>query len=319
MTKPQFIEPQLATLTDDTVEGPEWIFERKLDGIRLIVVRDGDDVHLWSRNQKDHTSNYPELTDAVRAMSVTEFVADAEVVAFEGSVTSFSRLQQRSGITDPDAARRSGIAVWLYVFDLLIVDGEDLRSRPLRERKSILRERFDFDDPIRFCRHRNESGPEVLEDACRRGWEGLIAKRADRSYRSGRSRDWLKLKCVARQEFVVVGFTDPQGDRNGLGALVLGYNTDDGEMRSAGRVGTGFDTAERDRLRELLDERRRSDAPIADADGSSDVHWVEPELVCEVGFTEWTTAGSLRHPRYLGLRDDKDASEVVRERAVSAP
>lgn len=302
-TDPGFVAPTLATLVDGPVDGEQWIFEPKLDGIRLIVVRDGDRVRLWSRNEIDRTEHYPEIADALRAQPCDRFVVDGEVVAFDGSVTSFSRLQQGQG-------RR-----YLYLFDAILLGDEDLRSLPLRERKSRLRSTIDFDDPIRFCTHRNGGdgvGPAFLEEACRMGWEGLIAKRADGPYRSGRSRDWLKLKCVAQQEFVIGGYTDPRGSRPGLGALLVGYH-DDGALRFAGRVGTGFDESTLRRLASMLADRERETSPFDDAPGGADVHWVTPDLVCQVGFAEWTTAGKLRHPRYLGLRDDKDAGSVARE------
>lgn len=302
-TEPGFVAPTLATQVDGPVDGEEWIFEPKLDGIRLIVVRDGDRVRLWSRNEKNRTNQYPEIADALRAQACDRFVADGEVVAFDGNRTSFSRLQQGKG-------RR-----YLYLFDAIRIGDDDLRSLPLRERKSRLRSTIAFADPIRFCTHRNGgdgAGPAFLEEACRMGWEGLIAKRADGPYRSGRSRDWLKLKCVAQQEFVVGGYTDPRGSRTGLGALLVGYH-DDGALRFAGRVGTGFDESTLRQLASMLADRERKTSPFADAPAAADVHWVTPDLVCEVGFTEWTTAGRLRHPRYLGLRDDKDADAVVRE------
>lgn len=300
---PGFVAPTLATLVDDPVDGEEWIFEPKLDGIRLIVVRDGDRVRLWSRNEKNRTEQYPEIADALLAQPCERFVVDGEVVAFDGSVTSFSRLQTGQG-------RR-----YLYLFDAIRLGDDDLRSLPLRERKSRLRSTIDFDDPIRFCTHRNGGdgvGPRFLEEACRMGWEGLIAKRADGPYRSGRSRDWLKLKCVAQQEFVIGGYTDPRGSRTGLGALLVGYH-DDGVLRFAGRVGTGFDDKTLRQLSSMLADRERETSPFDDAPAAKDVHWVTPDLVCQVGFTEWTTAGRLRHPRYLGLRDDKDPGDVVRE------
>ena len=299
-----FVAPTLATLVDAPVEGEEWIFERKLDGIRLIVVRDGSEVRLWSRNEKDRTAHYPEIATALLAQPCDRFVADGEVVAFDGDVTSFSRLQQGSG-------RR-----FLYLFDVMQLDGSDLRDLPLRQRKSRLRNSMTFDDPIRFCAHRNGGdgvGAAWLAHACDKGWEGLIAKRADGPYTSGRSRDWLKLKCVAQQEFVIGGYTDPKGSRTGIGALLVGYHDGD-RLRFAGRVGTGFDDSLLDRLATTLGGRGRATSPFVDAPKARDVHWVTPDLVCEVGFTEWTTAGRLRHPRFLGLRDDKDAGEIVRER-----
>ncbi len=315
MSDPRFREPMLATLADAPPRTGEWVYERKLDGIRLVVVRDGDRVHLYTRNRTDHSRRYPELVDALLDQPSDRFVADGEVVAFDGNTTSFSRLQQRSGIADPAAARRSGVAVHLYLFDLLHLGDVDTDRVPLRKRKTMLRDTVVFDDPVRYCAHRNE---EYLDEACSKGWEGLIAKRADGPYRGGRSRDWLKLKCVARQELVIGGWTEPQGSRHGLGALLVGHHRD-GSLVYAGRVGTGFDDAALDHLSTLLDGIPRDDPPFADPPGGPGLHWVEPQLVCEVGFTEWTTAGRLRHPRFLGLRDDKDPAEVVRETPRSAP
>ena len=312
MSGPEFVQPQLATLVEDPVEGEEWVFERKLDGVRLQVVRDGDEVRLFTRSEHDRSSTYPEVVDALAAQPSEQFVLDGEVVAFEGSVTSFSRLQQRSGLRDPDEALASGIAVTYYVFDILHLDGEDCRGRPLRERKQLVRDALCFDAPLRLCTHRNGAGPELLADACGRGWEGLIAKRADRPYRSGRSRDWLKLKCVAEQELVIGGFTEPHGSRTGIGALLLGYHGQDG-LRYAGRVGTGFDEATLTRLSDELSRRERATSPFADAPDGPGTHWARPDLVCQVAFTEWTSGGRLRHPRYLGLREDKRAQDVVRE------
>lgn len=312
---PGFREPMLATLAEAPPGRGEWIYERKLDGIRLVIVRDDDRVRLYTRNGKDHSRRYPELVDALLDQPSARFVVDGEVVAFDGNVTSFARLQQRSGIDDPDMARRSGVAVHLYLFDLLHLRGVDTDGVPLRKRKAMLRDAFVFDDPIRYCAHRNAA---FLDEACAKGWEGLIAKRADGIYRGGRSHDWLKLKCVARQELVIGGWTDPQGSRHGLGALLVGYHRG-GDLVYAGRVGTGFDDATLDRLAGLLADIGRNDPPFADPPSGPGLHWVEPELVCEVGFTEWTTTGRLRHPRFLGLRDDKDPGDVVRETARSTP
>lgn len=166
MTGPGFREPMLATLVEEVVEGDRWIFERKLDGIRLIVARDGDEVRLYSRQGHDRSSSYPELTEVLADQPCRHFVADGEVVAFDGSVTSFARLQQRSGLSDPDQARATGIAVHLYLFDLLEVDGEDLTGEPVRSRKSRLRRTLDFGDHLRFCPHRNAAGAEHLAEAC---------------------------------------------------------------------------------------------------------------------------------------------------------
>ncbi|HEY9482843.1 MAG TPA: ATP-dependent DNA ligase, partial [Micromonosporaceae bacterium] len=203
--------PMLATLTDKYFSDPGWIYERKLDGERAIAFRDGDDVTLRSRTGRALDGTYPELVAALRAQATADFVIDGEVVAFEGSRTSFERLQQRIGITDPDQAVASGVAVYYYVFDLLRLNGADVTGRPLRDRKRLLRDAIAFGGPLRFTTHRNTNGEAFLAEACGKGWEGLIAKRADAAYTHLRSKDWLKFKCVAEQEFVIGGFTDPAG------------------------------------------------------------------------------------------------------------
>lgn len=312
VSEPRFLAPMLATLSADVVGGAGWVFERKLDGIRLVAVGDHGQVRLHTRNGRDRTRAFPEVAVALRHQGPGRFVVDGEVVAFDGNRTSFERLQQRSGLDDPDEALATGVEIHLYLFDIVHLDGADTSGLPLRTRKEMLREAVDFDGPLRFCAHRNETGPTYFDEACAKGWEGLIAKRADSTYRSGRSRSWLKLKCVGRQELVIGGWTDPKGGRTGLGALLVGYH-DHAGFRYAGKVGTGFDDATLTRLERLLDDRSTGKSPFVDPPRGPDLHWAHPELVCEVGFTEWTAAGRLRHPRYLGLRDDKPAAEVRRE------
>ena len=310
---PDWTSPMLATLTDERFSSPDWLYERKLDGERCLIFRDADGVRLLSRNKKKLNDTYPELVKPLANACDRPFIADGEIVAFDGNVTSFSRLQQRIGITDPKEARATGVAVTLYLFDLLYLDHWNLDELPLRRRKAILRSELHFDDPLRFTPHRNEDGETFFAKACRKGWEGLIAKRADAPYHHGRSRDWLKFKCVNQQELVIVGFTNPQGQRHGFGALLLGYYEDD-KLRYAGKVGTGFDDETLTHLHAKLAERERDTSPLADAPEDDSIHWVTPELVAEVGFTEWTGDGRLRHPRFLGLRDDKPATAVRRER-----
>jgi bifunctional non-homologous end joining protein LigD len=217
------------------------------------------------------------------------------------------------GIADPVAARRTGIEVFIYLFDLVWLEGSDTRELPLLARKELLSSALGFDGPVGFVPHVAEQGEAMFQAACEAGYEGLIAKRTDSTYVSRRSRDWLKLKCSFEQEFVVIGFTAPKGSRTEFGALLAGY-WEDGELRYAGKVGTGFnhDTLRSlgKRLRELEIDRR----PLPRGQGPRDARWVEPELVAQVGFSEWTREGRLRHPRFLGLRDDKAAAEVVRER-----
>ncbi|MFI8234701.1 non-homologous end-joining DNA ligase [Streptomyces sp. NPDC085900] len=310
--------PMLATLSDrrDFPDTGEWIFERKLDGVRLLAVREAGRVTLLSRTGRRLDDSYPEIVEALSAQSCADFTVDGEVVAFSRGRTDFARLQQRMGLTRRQEIEATGVAVTYYVFDLLRLDGADTTRLPLRLRKSLLRRALSYRAPLRWTSHRNAGGAETLAAACARGWEGLIAKRADRPYQPRRSPDWLKLKCSQGQEFVVGGFTEPAGSRVGLGALLLGYHQD-GKLRYAGKVGTGFDRATLLSLRERLDRLRvdgsRFEGPVREARA----RWVRPELVAQIDFTEWTRDGMLRHPRFLGLRDDKKPADVVRERPAA--
>jgi bifunctional non-homologous end joining protein LigD len=299
------IEPMKAVLSDAPFSDPGWIFERKLDGIRCLAIRDGDGVRLMSRTARLMNGQFPELVDALERQPSRDFILDGEIVAFENGITSFARLQQRA---------RRRVPVQLYVFDLPRYEGEDLRPLPLRERKARLRRALEFGGPVHFNPHRNgEHGEELYRDACRRGLEGVIAKLADSPYRGGRSRDWLKLKCHAEQELVIGGFTAPKGSRTEFGALLVGYY-EDGALRYAGKVGTGFDQrtlAELGKRMRALEQERSPFEPFQPIPPGA--RWLRPELVAQVGFAEWTRDSRLRHPRYIGLRDDKPAAEVVRE------
>ena len=300
---PEPIVPMKAVLTDERFSDADWMFERKLDGIRCIAIKGDKRVRLRSRNDLSLNGRFPEVVAALEADAATDFVIDGEVVAFDGAQTSFARLQQRG---------ERPAQVFLYAFDVLWLDGEDLTPLPLRERKARLRRALAFHGPVRLTPHRNGDGEALFREACRKGWEGLIAKRADAPYTRGRSRDWLKFKCSAEQELVIGGFTAPRGTRTDLGALLLGYYAD-GRLRYAGKVGTGFTQATLRDLAGRLAPLRRDASPFADEVRERDVTWAEPRLVAQVGFSEWTRDGRLRHPRFLGLRDDKDAAEVVRE------
>ena len=302
---PQRAGAMKAVLTTERFSDPDWIFERKLDGIRCVAVRDGERLRLLSRNDLSLNERYPELVTALEAEPCTRFVLDGEIVAFEGPRTSFARLAQR---------KQRHVPVFLYAFDLLWLDGFDLRALPLRVRKRLLRRALSFHDGVRLTPYRNRDGEALFAEACRKGWEGLIAKRAESPYTDRRSRDWLKFKCEQGQEMVIGGFTEPRGSRTEFGALLLGYY-DGGRLRYAGKVGTGFDRATLSELGARLRARVRPEPSFADAATIRErgVSWVEPELVAQVGFSEWTRHGRLRHPRFLGLRDDKPAAEVVRE------
>jgi bifunctional non-homologous end joining protein LigD len=301
------IEPMKAVLADKPFSDPNWIFERKLDGIRCLAIKDASGVRLMSRTGRLMNYEYPPVVEALESEPSKEFVADGEIVAFENGITSFSRLQRRG---------RERVPVFLYLFDLPSHEGEDLRPLPLRERKARLRRALEFGGPLRFNPHRNgEHGEELYREACKKGLEGVMAKRADSPYRSGgRSRDWLKLKCHAEQELVIGGYTAPKGSRTEFGALLVGYYDDSGTLRYAGKVGTGFDQHTLKELGARLRELEQDEWPFEPFKPiPPGTHWVRPELVGQIGFAEWTRDGRLRHPRYLGLRDDKPAREVVRE------
>jgi bifunctional non-homologous end joining protein LigD len=274
--------------------------------VRCLAHR-AEGVTLVSRTDRKMNADYPELVAALDAEPCEDFVVDGEVVAFDGrGITSFSRLQRR---------HRERVAIFYYVFDLLRLDGQDVRDLPLRERKALLRRALRFERPVRFTPHRNGHGEQLFREACQKGLEGIMAKRADSPYRATRSSDWRKLKCHAEQELVIGGYTAPQGSRTDFGALLVGYYDEDGRLSYAGKVGTGFDQQTLGELGARLRKLERDDPPFFDVHPvPRGTHWVEPELVGQIAFTEWTRDGRLRHPRYLGLRTDKPARDVVRER-----
>jgi bifunctional non-homologous end joining protein LigD len=313
--QPSWLAPMLATLTDQVPAGPGWIYEPKLDGVRVLVFVAGGTVRLMSRNRKAVEGGYPELVQALAKSVRGDGVLDGEIVAPDPKtgLSSFARLQQRMHLRDQTRAALTGVTVELYLFDCLFYEGIDLTGLPLLDRKKVLRDVVWFGDPIRFTAHRVTGAAAMYRDACRKGAEGIIAKRADARYTSGRSNDWLKVKCVLQQEFVIGGYTAPRGAREHLGALLVGYYDGD-TLRYAGKVGTGYDRFTLELLaRKLAPLHRRTSPFAAGAVPARDVQWVTPKLVAQIGFGEWTSAGLLRHPRFLGVRDDKEASEVKRE------
>jgi bifunctional non-homologous end joining protein LigD len=304
----------LATLTDRREFGDDWLLERKFDGERCVAYKDGSEVRLESRAAKDLTGTYPEVRAAIAGQRDRGLVLDGEVVAFDGDQTSFSRLQQRLGVTDPSPERVAAYPVVFCVFDLLELDGDDLRGTPLLERRARLTAAIRPGAALRVSEAWSDESERRFAQACRAGWEGLIAKRAQAPYASGRSRDWLKLKCVWEQEFVIGGYTDPAGARTDFGALLVGYY-EDGQLKYAGKVGTGYSAATLRDLGSRLRELETSESPFVDARPiPRGTHWTRPELVAQIGFAEWTNDGRLRQPRFLGLRDDKGPAEVLRER-----
>jgi bifunctional non-homologous end joining protein LigD len=313
--QPSWIPPMLASLTDTLPTLGKWVYEPKLDGVRALIYVTGGVVRIYSRNRKPLNAAYPELVEALEPAVRGDAVLDGEIVAFdaERGITSFARLQQRMQLRDPVRARRSPVLIHLYLFDCLFYEGVDLTGLPLIDRKAVLRDVVWYDDPIRFTPHRTTGSAAMLRDACAQGAEGIIAKRADSKYVSARSTDWLKLKCVRQQEFVIGGYTAPQGSRERLGALLVGYY-DGKSLRYAGKVGTGYDRRTLEHLHQRLAPLHRQASPFAEGPTpAGDIQWVTPKLVAQIGFSEWTSAGLLRHPRFLGLRDDKAAREVRRE------
>jgi bifunctional non-homologous end joining protein LigD len=316
--QPEWIAPMLATLVEPRALPSGWIYEPKLDGVRcLAFVRRGG-VRLLSRNRKPLDEAYPELAEAIAERARGDAVFDGEVVAMdpERGVSSFSLLQQRMQLRDARRARRSGVAIELWLFDCLFYEGIDLTNLPLEDRRRVLHDAVRFGGPVRLTPTLRGPFEAMHREACQRGAEGLIAKRLGSRYTGGRSGDWLKLKCVNRQELVIGGWTDPKGSREGLGALLVGYQDARGALRYAGKVGTGFDRRTLAWLAQLLARRAQDRSPFA-AQGhprERGVHWVTPDLVAEIGFSEWTPDGLLRHPRFLGLREYKAPADVQCER-----
>jgi len=288
-----------ATLTQERFAGPEWIFERKFDGIRLIAFKQGGAVRLYSRNRL--LQNYPAIAQAIASLPIDDLILDGEVDW--GAPSTRDDEHARSGQAAPVAA--------YHVFDMPWLAGRDITTLPLDARRELLSA-----VPLRHPLTRVDALdlPKPWEHACREGWEGVIAKRRDSPYEHRRSPHWLKMKCEVTQSLVVGGFTDPQGARAGLGALLVGY-FDGADYVFAGKVGTGFDTKLLLDLRTRLDALEVAKTPFTIAKGLPRLraHWVRPEIVVHVAFIEWTVHGKLRHPRLLDVRFDKSAREVVRE------
>ncbi len=268
---PEWFEPMAATLTQERFAGDEWLFERKFDGIRLLAFKRGDDIRLFSRNRL--RQNQPQLEDAIRQLPVHDLILDGEVTWDRSSA--------------------------YHVFDVLWLDGRDLTKRPLEERRELLA-RLPLTSPL--LRVEELQGAEPWTRACAEGWEGVIAKRRGSVYEHKRSKSWLKMKCELTHDFIVGGFTDPQGSRVGLGALLVGHH-DQGDFAFAGKIGTGFDTKLLIALRKRLDAIEIAQSPFTRSKGLPRLraHWVRPEVVVKASFIEWTGNGKLRHPRLIGV------------------
>jgi bifunctional non-homologous end joining protein LigD len=313
---PSFVAPELATLVAAPPEGDEWLHEMKFDGYRVLCRIEHGVARLLSRNGKDWTARLPGIARAAGRLGVRDAMLDGEAaVVLPSGVTSFNALQNALGGESADEPV-------YFVFDLLHLDGSDLTRTPLEERKEALRALLDAsgaDSTLRYSDHVAGNGANFLRHACRMALEGVVSKRRDAPYVSGRGRAWLKAKCIQEQEFVVGGFTDPEGRRSGIGALLLGVHDADGKLVYVGKVGTGFSSRAAVELRGRLDALATAASPFATRiPGAARTHWVRPELVGEVEFTEWTPDGRLRHPAWKGMREDKAAREIVRERPAGA-
>lgn len=314
---PKALRPMLATLVKTLPDDDgAWLHEIKLDGYRLLTRVDGERVRLYTRSGLDWTARLRPIADDIAQLKLPPCWLDGELVVFDTS--GVSRFQLLQAALHDQAVERARY----IVFDLPWCAGEDLRDQPLTQRKAQLEALLPSgaDRLVRYGDHVAGHGAQFLAEACRHGLEGIIAKRADIAYQTTRSRDWLKLKCGARQEMVIGGFTEPKGARSGFGALLLGYYEGDA-LRYAGRVGTGFDDALLRSLHTRLRRLARDQSPFAELPPAArrGAHFVAPELVCEIAFSEWTDDGRLRHPSFLGLREDKNARQVLRERAAATP
>jgi bifunctional non-homologous end joining protein LigD len=321
--KPRFIEPMKAKLVEKPPATGDWIYELKFDGIRLIVIKNDQRVSLLSRNQNELAARFPEIVAAIKKLPVGECVIDGEVVALdEEGRSSFQLLQalEMEGRKSP---------VYFYAFDLLQLDGKSLIDLPLEARKDVLEKLCgDAGDPIRYSGAIGSDAEPLLDEVKRRGLEGLIGKQCNSVYEPGRrSGTWVKLKCVQEQEFVIGGYTPPQGARKHFGAILVGYY-DKNKLVFAGKVGTGFTVKSLSMLYKKLQKEARDDCPFVDLPSKQNgqwvqgitpsmmkkMHWVNPKFVAQIKFAEWTRDGKLRAPVFLGMRDDKDARKVIREK-----
>ena len=320
---PDFVQPQLATLVNSVPPGDDWLHELKFDGYRILCRIENGRASFLTREAQDWTHRFKALAKVTEGLGARQLLLDGEVVALgPDGINDFQLLQN---------SLRQNVSSNLvyYVFDLLHLDGRNLLAAPLLTRKEELKRLVSKPKrsesaagALRYSEHWVGQGEALFSRACEMGLEGILSKRKDQPYRSGRSKDWLKIKCLKSQEFVIGGFTDPAGSRTDLGALLLGVYAGAGDLRYAGRVGTGFNNKTLSDLRTRLDRIENKSTPFTNPPTGADargVHWVKPQLVCEIAFTGWTSDALLRHPSFKGLREDKPAEKVIRETAVPPP
>ncbi len=315
--QPSFERPMLATLTKKYFSSSEWIFEEKYDGERCLAIKKNGIVHLMSRNRRNKNRQYPEIVSALEKQTADNFIIDGELIALnKKKISDFQALQARMNIQDNKAIAtlQKTTPVYYCIFDILYTDGYNVKHVPLLQRKTILKKLLRFNRILKYTKHRSPDGIAYLKEACKAHWEGIIAKKKDSPYLNKRSSDWLKFKCVKGQELVIGGYTKPKGSRTDFGALLVGYY-DGTKLKYAGKVGTGFDQKTLKMLGKRLRALATEKCPFTDYDASeNNIHWVRPTLVGEFKFAEWTRTGRLRVGRYEGLRDDKKAKDVIRER-----
>ncbi len=315
---PEFVPPQLATLVREPPRGDEWLHELKFDGYRLICHLNRGKARFWTRNGKDWTEKFPNLSAALKSLPATSAILDGEVVVVDkAGRSSFQKLQHALG----RGGQGRATAFRFEIFDLIYLDGYSLKQTPLIERKALLEQLLasaTTKDTLRYSDHMEGNGAQFFKQACAFGLEGIVSKLAAAPYESTRNRNWQKVKCLKRQEFVIAGYTPSKKGFPGFGSLALGVY-EQGTLVYTGRVGTGFSIKQRLELAQKLDRISQTAMPYAvkpKDPGLRDAHWARPQLVAEVEFSEWTADGLIRHPSFQGLREDKKATDVIREEPV---
>lgn len=312
--QPSFIAPMLATLTKDYFSDKAWLYEHKFDGERCIAIKKNGVVTLKSRNRNSMNKSYPELVKALTQQKADNFIIDGEIVSKnKKGVSDFQLLQGRINLREPGVSEKK-VPIVYCIFDVMYLDGYDTRHLPLLVRKKLLKKLLTYNKLLSYTNHKVGDGLRFFKKACTLKWEGLIAKRIDSTYIGKRSRDWLKFKCIMQQELVIAGYTAPQGSRSSFGALLVGYYNKKGDLVYAGKVGTGFDEKTLNMLGKKFKRLHRASCPFSHYEGpTKNIQWIKPVLVAEFQFAQWTNAGRLRVGRYKGLRDDKNAKDVVKE------
>lgn len=305
---PDFIAPELATLVDKPPQGDQWAHEIKFDGYRILAFKENGQITLKSRNNNDWTDDLPSIAKAVAKLPFAQFIIDGEVVALDAEGRSDFQLLQ-------NALKRKSTDLHFFLFDILFFEGKDLKPLPLIERKAILKNLLNVNIPeLHYSDHLIKNGNELFAHSCAYALEGIVSKRIDAPYRSKRTKDWLKIKCLKRQEFVIGGYTSPQKNRAHFGALFLGFYDAEGILHYAGNVGTGFTKETLSDLKKRFNKTSSQSNPFStNPPGVKTAHWVKPTIVCEIEFTEWTKRDHLRHPSFKGLRLDKKAGDVIKE------